>query len=131
MSRRIRTSRRRFLKGALAAGGLGALRPSRLYASYLAARHGDIYRRMGVEPLINAGGTLTVLTNSVLVPDAREAMAEASRYFVPLVELQRAAGKRIAELSRAESAMVTSGSAGAILLATAACVTGGRNQKKG
>jgi len=129
MSRRARTGRRRFLKGALAAGGLGALRPSRLYASYLAARHGDIYRRMGVEPLINAGGTLTVLTNSVLVPDAREAMAEASRYFVPLVELQRAAGKRIAELSLAESAMVTSGSAGAILLATAACVTGGDKEK--
>jgi uncharacterized pyridoxal phosphate-dependent enzyme len=129
MSRRIRTSRRRFLTEALTVGGLSALRPARLYASYLAARHGDIYRRMGVEPLINAAGTLTVLTNSVLVPEAREAMAEASRYFVPLVELLRAAGARIAELSGAEAAMVTSGSAGAILLATAACVTGGDEEK--
>jgi L-seryl-tRNA(Ser) seleniumtransferase len=95
----------------------------------LAARHGDLYRRLGVKPLINAGGTLTLLTNSVLVPEAREAMAEASRYFVPLVELQRAAGARIAELSGAEAAMVTSGAAGAILLATAACVTGGDEEK--
>jgi L-seryl-tRNA(Ser) seleniumtransferase len=65
----------------------------------------------------------------VLVPEAREAMAEASRYFVPLVELQRAAGARIAELTGAEAALVTSGAAGAILLATAACVTGGDKEK--
>ncbi len=125
----IRTSRRRFLKGVLAAGGLGALWPPRLYASYLAAQHGEIYRRLGVEPLINAAGTLTTLTNSVLAPEAREAMAESSRYFVPLTDLQRAVGARIAELSGAEAAMVTSGAAGAILLATAACVTRGDEEK--
>jgi L-seryl-tRNA(Ser) seleniumtransferase len=129
MPERIRTSRRRFLKGVIAAGGLGALWPSRLYASYLAAQYGDIFRRLGVEPLINAAGTLTPLTNSVLVPEAREAMAEASRYFVPLIDLQRAAGARIAELSGAEAAMVTSGAAGAIMLATAACVTRGDEEK--
>lgn len=129
MPGRFRTSRRRFLKGALAAGGLGALWPSRLYASYLAAQHGDVYRRLGVEPLINAAGTLTPLTNSVLVPEAREAMGEAARYFVPLIELQRAAGARIAELTGAEAAMVTSGAAGSILLATAACVTGSDEEK--
>lgn len=125
----IRTSRRRFLRGVLAAAGLGALRPSRLYASYLAAQHGELYRRLGVEPLINAAGTLTTLTNSVLAPEAREAIAEASRYFVPLIDLQRAVGARIAELSGAEAAMVTSGAAGAILLATAACVTRGDEEK--
>jgi L-seryl-tRNA(Ser) seleniumtransferase len=95
----------------------------------LAAQYGDIFRRLGVEPLINAAGTLTPLTNSVLVPEAREAMAEASRYFVPLIDLQRAAGARIAELSGAEAAMVTSGAAGAIMLATAACVTRGDEEK--
>jgi L-seryl-tRNA(Ser) seleniumtransferase len=129
MPERIRTTRRRFLKGVIAAGGLGALWPSRLYASYLAAQYGDIYRRLGVEPLINAAGTLTPLTNSVLVPEAREAMAEASRYFVPLIELQQAAGARIAELTGAEAAMITSGAAGAIMLATAACVTRGDEEK--
>ncbi len=129
MPDRMQTSRRRFLTGVLAAGGLGALWPSRLYASYLAAQHGEVYRRLGVEPLINAAGTLTTLTNSVLVPEAREAMAESSRYFVPLIDLQRAVGARIAELSGAEAAMVTSGAAGAILLATAACVTRGDEEK--
>lgn len=129
MPDKFRTGRRGFVMGLLAAGGLGALRPSRLYASYLASQYGEIYRRLGVEPLINAAGTLTTLTNSVFVPEAREAMAEASRYFVPLIELQRAVGARIAELLGAEAAMVTSGSAGAILLATAACVTRGDEEK--
>jgi L-seryl-tRNA(Ser) seleniumtransferase len=95
----------------------------------VAAQYGDIYRRLGVEPLINAAGTLTPLTNSVLVPEAREAMAEASRYFVPLIELQQAAGARIAERTGAEAAMITSGAAGAIMLATAACVTRGDEEK--
>jgi D-glucosaminate-6-phosphate ammonia-lyase len=51
-------------------------------------------------------------------------MAEASRYFVPLIDLQQAAGRRIAKLLGVPAAVVTSGGAGSILLATAACVTG-------
>jgi L-seryl-tRNA(Ser) seleniumtransferase len=41
-----------------------------------------------------------------------------------MFELQRAVGKRLAELSGAESGMVTSGSAGAMAVATAACIAG-------
>ena len=51
-------------------------------------------------------------------------MHEASKYFVPLVDLQQAVGARIAKLVGVPAAMVTSGGAGSILLATAACVTG-------
>lgn len=122
-------NRRRFLKGTGLALLMGALPPSRLYASYLASRHGAIYRQLGVRPLINAAGTYTTLTGSVMTPQARQAMEEAARYFVPLVDLQRAVGARIARLMGAEAAMVTSGSAGAIMLATAACVTRGDADK--
>ncbi len=51
-------------------------------------------------------------------------MDEASRCVAPLLDLQRAAGERLAKLIGVEAAMVTSGAAGSILLATAACVTG-------
>jgi L-seryl-tRNA(Ser) seleniumtransferase len=58
------------------------------------------------------------------LPEVRRAVEEASHHFVDMFELQRAAGKRLAELSGAESGMVTSGSAGSIASATAACIAG-------
>ncbi len=118
-------NRRTFLSG----GGLASLvaagfRPRYLRAAQLAAQHGEIYRQLGVRPLINAAGTYTVLTGSLLSERARHAMDEASRCFVRLEDLQKTAGERIAKMLEVESAMVTSGAAGAIMLATAACVTG-------
>jgi len=95
-----------------------------MYAAQIASMHGEIYRQLGIRPLINAAGTYTTLTGSVLVPQAREAMAEASRCFVPLIDLQRAAGARIAKLLDVPAAVISSGGAGSILLATAACLTG-------
>ena len=106
-----------------------ALLPRKIYAAQLASLHGEIYRQLGVRPLINAAGTYTTLTGSLLVPQAREAMAEASKYFVPLIDLQQAAGARIAKLLDVPAAMVSSGGAGSILLATAACITGDDQQK--
>jgi L-seryl-tRNA(Ser) seleniumtransferase len=106
-----------------------AILPRRTYAAQLASLHGEIYRQLGVRPLINAAGTYTTLTGSLLVPQAREAMAEAAHYFVPLVDLQQAAGARIAKLLDVPAAMVTSGGAGSILLATAACLTGKDEQR--
>jgi len=84
----------------------------------------NIYSRIGVRPFINARGTWTYLSGSLELPEVRAAKQEASRHFVDIFELQRAAGKRLAELSGAESGMVTSGAAGAISSATAACMAG-------
>ncbi|MEX2263289.1 MAG: hypothetical protein WD696_15135 [Bryobacteraceae bacterium] len=118
------THRRKFLAGT-ALGSLAAnLLPRRMYAAQLAASHGEIYRQLGVRPLINAAGTYTTITGCVVSPRVRQAMDEASRSFVRLIELQHAVGERIARLLDVEAAMVTSGAAGAIMLATAACVTG-------
>jgi L-seryl-tRNA(Ser) seleniumtransferase len=85
---------------------------------------GNIYSKIGVRSFINARGTWTYLSASLELPQVRAAKEEASRYFVDIFELQRAAGRRLAELSGAESGMVTSGAAGAIASATAACIAG-------
>jgi uncharacterized pyridoxal phosphate-dependent enzyme len=84
----------------------------------------NIYTSIGVRPFINARGTWTYLSGSLELPDVRAAKQEAARHFVDIFELQRAAGRRLAELSGAESGMVTSGAAGAMASATAACMTG-------
>ena len=49
---------------------------------------------------------------------------EAAHYFVNMLELQRAVGRRLSELTGAESGIITSGSAGAMAAATAGCMAG-------
>lgn len=84
----------------------------------------NIYTRLGVRPLINARGTWTYLSGSLELPETRRATEEATHYFVDMFELQEAVGRRLAKLSGAESGIVTSGSAGAMALATAGCIAG-------
>ena len=55
---------------------------------------GNVYGRIGVRPFINARGTWTYLSGSLILPEVRTAMEAASRQFVDLFELQRAAGRR-------------------------------------
>ncbi|MEK6279146.1 MAG: selenocysteine synthase [Acidobacteriota bacterium] len=73
---------------------------------------------------INAAGTYTLLSASLMLPEVVAAMGYAAKHFVDIDELQRAAGERIAELLGCEAAMVTSGAAAALTLGTAACLTG-------
>jgi len=84
----------------------------------------DYFKELGVRPFINAAGTYTTLTASLMEPQVVEAINYASRVFVPLIELHDAVGKRIAELVGCEAAMVTAGAASALTLGTAACMTG-------
>ncbi len=84
----------------------------------------DYFKELGVKPFINAAGTYTTLTASLMWPEVLAAINYASKVFVPLNDLQEAAGKRIAELIGCEAAMVTSGAAAALTVGTAACVTG-------
>ncbi len=84
----------------------------------------NIYTRIGVKPLINARGDWTYLSGSLELPEVRRAKEQAALHYVEIVELQRAVGKRLAELSGAESGLITSGAAGAMAAATAACIAG-------
>jgi D-glucosaminate-6-phosphate ammonia-lyase len=82
------------------------------------------YLALGVRPFINCCSVRTMHGGSLMLPQVRAAVAEASRHFVNLDELMEAAGRRIAELTGAEWGIVTCGSAAAVALATAACVAG-------
>jgi L-seryl-tRNA(Ser) seleniumtransferase len=84
----------------------------------------EIYRRLGVRPVINAATTYTRLGGSIMAPQVPQAMADAAGCFLNLPELQEAVGRRLAELTHNEAAYVSNGAAAGLALATAACVTG-------
>jgi L-seryl-tRNA(Ser) seleniumtransferase len=83
----------------------------------------DVYELLGVQPIINAAGTITALGGSLMPPEVVAAWNAAARHFVPLAELQDRVGERIAKLLGVEAALVTTGAAGGMQLATAAAVT--------
>src|ERR1700746_3586740 len=121
------TERRAFLKWATALPLFGTIAAEAFWQKARAAvgKSGpNIYTNIGVRPFINARGTWTYLSGSLELPEVRAAKQEAARHFVDIFELQRAAGRRLAELSGAESGMVTSGAAGAMASATAGCMAG-------
>jgi len=84
----------------------------------------NLYTRIGVRPILNARGTFTIITGSCSLPQVKQAMTEASNYFVHLDELMPAVGAEIARLTGAEAAIVTTGCEAAIALATVACIAG-------
>jgi L-seryl-tRNA(Ser) seleniumtransferase len=125
-------SRRLFLeKGshALAAGGLaastaGANTTSKPRAK---ARAVNYYEKLGVTPFINAAGTYTVLSASILPDEVQAAMTMAAQHPVQLEELHRAAGEYLAKRLKCEAALVTAGAASALTLGTVACMTVGND----
>jgi len=88
-----------------------------------------IYTRLGVRPLINGVGVVTHLGGSLMPPEVVAAMEQAGKHFVPLTDLQKKVGARIAELLGAPAAMVTGGCASAITMGTVACVAMGDADK--
>lgn len=117
-------SRRDLFRGGRDVGSLLAL-SALLPGVGEAATPVDVYKSIGVRPLINARGTFTIISGSLLLPEVRAAMDAAARQFVHLDELTDAIGARLAELTKAEWGVVTSGCAAALTHATAACVAGG------
>jgi L-seryl-tRNA(Ser) seleniumtransferase len=125
-------TRRRFLEQIstlpLIGGVVGA---SGLHLDAATAAKGgrDYFRELGVRPFINAAGTYTAMTASLMPPEVMEAIEYASRQYVMLDELHDKVGERIASLVHAEAAMVTAGAASAMTLGTAAVLTGTDHQK--
>ena len=85
----------------------------------------QVYSKLGVKPVINGMGTVTVLGGSLMPPEVLKAMDEAARTFIFIPDLQRKAGAHIAELLGIPGAMVTGGAASAITVATVACLCRG------
>jgi L-seryl-tRNA(Ser) seleniumtransferase len=79
---------------------------------------------LGVRPVINADARLTRLGGSLMPAPVRAAMDEAARAYVDMFELQAAVGRRLAELTRNEAALVCTGAAAGLFLAALACMAG-------
>src|SRR5262245_52822254 len=125
-------NRRDMFRAGAIAGVANLLGPrSARAAARLPVRAGgpEVYSMFGVKPFINCTSTYTINGGSAMLPEVIEAMSNASYYPVNLDELMEGAGKRIAELLQVESAMVSSGAAGAMTCATLACVAGGDPEK--
>jgi len=111
--------------GAAAAYAAPVLRANE---STLPAKGVDYYQKLGVTPLINAAGTYTILTASIMPEEVQAAIALASSQPVHLLELHDAAGAYLAKRLKCEAALVTSGAAAALTVGTAACVTLGNKE---
>jgi L-seryl-tRNA(Ser) seleniumtransferase len=126
-------SRRRFLETLSAlpfASGFAGGSAAPASAAAAAGKAGrDYFAELGVKPFINAAGTYTSMTASLMPPEVIQAYEYASKRFVMLDEVHDKVGQRIASLLRAEGAMVTCGAASALTLGTAAVLTGKDQQK--
>jgi len=128
-------SRRKLLRRgseAMVAGGVGAYAAAVGGVSTTAAVAGspaikgvDYYERLGLVPFINAAGTYTILSASIMPDEVQAAVALAAKKPVHLLELQEAAGDYLAKKLRCGGALVTSGASAGLTLGTAACITMG------
>ena len=85
---------------------------------------GDVYRRIGVRPIIHGAGSTTRLGGTRTRPEALEAMIDAAGVLVDMTELNEKAGEVLARVTGAEAGFVSSGSAGGLVLQAAACIAG-------
>ncbi len=84
----------------------------------------SIYHELGLEPIINALGAVTRLGGAPMPDAVLEAFVAAGRESAPLDELQAAASRILAKATGAEAGIVTSGAAAALMLGSAAILTG-------
>ncbi|MFN8093996.1 MAG: selenocysteine synthase [Vicinamibacteria bacterium] len=122
------SGRREVLRTLAAAAAAEALAPAGSEAARTAAVPG-VYARLGVKPIINGMGTVTVVGGSLMPPEVTAAMEEAGRCFVSVPELQEKAGAHLAQLLGVPAAMVTAGAASAIAVATSVAMTRGDAKK--
>lgn len=104
-----------FLGGILGAGKVSA-------AQSFAKR--DLFKELGVRTFINARGTITFMTGSLMHDYVLDTIRNSSHDYCMLDELQDRVGERIAEMVHAEAATVTSGAFSALMLGMAGILTG-------
>jgi uncharacterized pyridoxal phosphate-dependent enzyme len=132
-------NRRGFLGSIAALAGLFASKPRLLAASGAKDTNGwngkitglgasgDVYAELGLNKVINAQGTETVLGGSLIRPEVKAVMDLASQHFVVMMDLEAAVGRRVAEMLKLPSgysAIVTSGAASGIQNGYAGILTG-------
>ena len=89
----------------------------------------DLFKELGIRTFINAAGTYTAMTGSLMHDFVVDTISEASKEFCMLDEVQDKVGEKIAALVHSEAAVVTSGAFSAMTLGLAGILTG-MDQKK-
>ncbi len=84
----------------------------------------NLFSQIGVRPILNARGTFTIISGSQSLPEVKQAMYDASQYYVQMDEMMAAVGAEIAMHMGAPSAIVTNGCEAAIAAATVSCICG-------
>ena len=102
-------SRRDLLKSSGAvAGALTPVAAQAAHAAKLPAHTGtekdNLFTRIGVRPLINGRGTYTIISGSRSLPEVKQAMFEASHYYVQMDEMENGVGAELARLTGANGA---------------------------
>ena len=88
------------MKGLITLPLAGAVAGGRAFAgSPVAELPRDYFKELGVRTFINASGTYTMLTASLMPPEVMKAINYASLQYVRLEELQEKVGERLAEFS--------------------------------
>ncbi|GAA0534243.1 aminotransferase class V-fold PLP-dependent enzyme [Chitinophaga japonensis] len=105
-------------------GGLAGTTNLLPFLDAAAAPAKDYFRDLGIRTFINAAGTYTSMTGSLMLPEVLSAIQYASKEYVILDDLQDKVGQRIASLAKCEYAVVTSGAASAITLGLTGVLTG-------
>src|SRR5919205_177426 len=98
-------SRRRFLESISALPIVGGFVAPTAAAAAPRKAGRDYFKELGVRPFINAAGTYTAMTASLMPPEVMDAINFASKHYVMLDELHDKVGERLAKLVRAEAAM--------------------------
>ena len=104
-------------------GVAAGLRPTKAFAKTPAAKR-DILKELGIRTFVNAAGTYTAMTASLMHDEVVETIKQGAKKFAMLDEVQDKVGEKIAELCHAEAATVTAGCWSALVLGTAGVLTG-------
>jgi len=90
---------------------------------------GSFYKELGVEPIINATGSVTALGGSIVAKEVQEGMDLANDVYIPMTQLEKKIGEQIANILNVPAAYITSGAGSALTLAAAAFMAGKDDDK--
>ena len=115
--------------GPLTGAVIGSVVPSKSITAAPAKPKRDLVKELGLRTFINAAGTYTTMTASLMHDEVMDAINSSAKEFIMYDEVQDKAGEKIAALCHAEAAMVTAGCWSALVLGTAGVLTGMDVQK--
>ena len=84
----------------------------------------DFFKELGIRVFINAAGTYTAMTASIMPPEVIDAIRVSGKQFALLDDVQDKVGEQIAKMCKAEAAMVTAGCWSALVIGMAGILTG-------